>query len=278
MSRRRQWHHTLVLLPGKSHGQRSLVGCHLWGRTESDTTERLHFHFSLSCTGEGNGNPLQGSCLENPRDGGAWWAAVYGVAQSLTRLKWLSSSSSRNSVHSSSSCFSFSRLLCVQNSQGAQVWVHLKGIPAFLSWTQYVHRLPHPLSSLLLSCSSQLHFLIRTDSSAAVSLGRLWVIMERAAILKYFVKALIWKANFHFYALWSSNVTWLLWVGRNKVQKQSTHTHLEVPSPICLLSNQVGNSGGGSLGTTVLNTKSGAQEAMSKHLPPSEQLQCPYWG
>ena len=57
-----------------------------------DTTERLHFNFSLSCTGEGNGNPLRGSCLENPRDGGAWWAAVYGVAQSWTRLKRLSSS------------------------------------------------------------------------------------------------------------------------------------------------------------------------------------------
>ena len=72
--RRRQWHPTPVLLLGKSHGQRSLVGC----------------------IGEGNGNPLQCSCLENPRDGGAWWAAVvYGVAQSQTRLKWLSSSSSR---------------------------------------------------------------------------------------------------------------------------------------------------------------------------------------
>ena len=56
-------------------------------------TEQLHFHFSLSCIGEGNGNPLQCSCLENPRDGGAWWAAVYGVAQSRTRLKRLSSSS-----------------------------------------------------------------------------------------------------------------------------------------------------------------------------------------
>ena len=64
------------------------------GVTESDTTERLHFHFSLSCIGEGNGNPLQCSCLENPRDGGAWWAAVYEVTQSLTRLKRLSSSSS----------------------------------------------------------------------------------------------------------------------------------------------------------------------------------------
>ena len=57
-------------------------------------TEQLHFHFSLSCIGDGNGNPLQCSCLENPRDGGAWWAAVYGVAQSQTRLKRLSSSSS----------------------------------------------------------------------------------------------------------------------------------------------------------------------------------------
>ena len=57
-------------------------------------TERLHFHFSLSRIREGNGNPLQCSCLENPRDGGAWWAAVSGVAQSRTRLKRLSGSSS----------------------------------------------------------------------------------------------------------------------------------------------------------------------------------------
>ena len=92
----RRWHSTPVLLPGKSHGWRSLVGCSPWGREESDTTERLHFHFSLSCIGEGNGNPLQCSCLENPRDGGAWWASVYGVAQSRTRLKQRSSSSSSN--------------------------------------------------------------------------------------------------------------------------------------------------------------------------------------
>jgi len=90
----RQWHPTPVLLPGKSHGWRSLVGHSPRGREESETTERLHFHFSLSCIGEGNGNPLQCSCLENPRDGGACWAAVYGVAQSRTRLKRLSSSSS----------------------------------------------------------------------------------------------------------------------------------------------------------------------------------------
>ena len=66
---RRQWHPTPVLLPGKSHGWRSLVGCSPWGREELDTTERLHFHFSLSCIGEGNGNPLQCSCLENPGTG-----------------------------------------------------------------------------------------------------------------------------------------------------------------------------------------------------------------
>ena len=92
--RRKQWHPTPVLLPGKSHGWRSLVGCSPWGCEEWDMTEQLHFHFSLSCIEKGNGNPLQCSCLENPRDGGAWWAAVYGVAQSQTRLKWLSSSSS----------------------------------------------------------------------------------------------------------------------------------------------------------------------------------------
>ena len=67
--RRRRWHPTPVLLPGKSHGRRSLVGCSPCGREESDTTERLPFHFSLSCIGEGNGNPLQCSCLENPRNG-----------------------------------------------------------------------------------------------------------------------------------------------------------------------------------------------------------------
>ena len=96
-----QWHPTPVLLPGKSHGRRNLV---VHGVAESDTTERLHFHCSLSCIGEGNGNPLQCSCLENPRDGRAWWAAVYGVAQSRTRLKQLSNSSS----NPSSQCGPFS--------------------------------------------------------------------------------------------------------------------------------------------------------------------------
>ena len=93
MWQRRQWHPTPVLLPGKSHGRRSPVGCSPWGCSESDRTELLHFHFSPSCIGEGNGNPLQCSCLENPSDRGAWWAAIYGVTQSRKRLKRLSSGS-----------------------------------------------------------------------------------------------------------------------------------------------------------------------------------------
>ena len=92
---RGKWQPTPVLLPGKSHWQRSLVGYSPWGHEESDTTERLHFQFSLSCVREENGNPLQCSCLENPGDRGAWWAAVCGVAQSRTWLKRLSSNSSK---------------------------------------------------------------------------------------------------------------------------------------------------------------------------------------
>ena len=108
--RRRRWHPTSVLLPGKSHWWRSLVGCNPWGREELDTTEQLHFDFSLSCIGEGNGNPLQCSCLENSRDGGAWWAAIYGVAQSRTRLKRLSSSMGVKAVvHWKCSCDWFGR-------------------------------------------------------------------------------------------------------------------------------------------------------------------------
>ena len=89
-NQRRQWHPTPVLLPGKSHGRGSLVGCSPWGREESDTTEQLPFHFSLSRIGEGNGNPS--SVLTGDR--WASWAAVYGITQSQTWLKWLSSHSS----------------------------------------------------------------------------------------------------------------------------------------------------------------------------------------
>ena len=91
---RRQWQPTPVLLPGKSHGRRSLVGCSPWGRDESDMTERLHFNFSLSWIGEGNGIPGDARESQNPRDRGAWWTAISGVTQSRTRLKRLSSSSS----------------------------------------------------------------------------------------------------------------------------------------------------------------------------------------
>ena len=95
---------------------RSLVGYSPWGRQESDTTERLHFHFSLSCIGGGNGNPLQCSCLENPRDGGAWWAAVYGVTESRTRLKRLSSSSSTSKKGTGSCPFVMNQSLMAQLS------------------------------------------------------------------------------------------------------------------------------------------------------------------
>ena len=77
-----KWQPTPVFLPRESCGRKSLVGCCPWSLTESDTTEAT-WH---ACIGEGNGNPLQYSCLENTRDRGAWWAAIYGVAQSRTRL------------------------------------------------------------------------------------------------------------------------------------------------------------------------------------------------
>ena len=118
--RRRQWHPTPVRLPGKSHGWRSLEGCSPWGRWELDTTQWLHVHFSLSCIGEGNGNPLQCSCLENPGDRGAWWAAISGVAQSWTWLKRLSSSSSMVNETSFTTC-----KLCYSEEQ----FIH------FLSWS-----------------------------------------------------------------------------------------------------------------------------------------------
>ena len=142
-SQRRQWHPTPVLLPGKSHGQRNLVGCSPWGRWRSDTTEQLHFHFWLSCIGEGNGNPLQCSCLENPRGRESWWAAVYGVAQSETQLKWLSSSSS--SSLSSPICISMPstmdwlKFACLRRSRDVSTlgtWSNQPSAPQ--SWSLYL--------------------------------------------------------------------------------------------------------------------------------------------
>ena len=110
-------------MPGKSHGRRTLVGCSPWGLEESDMTERLHFHFSLSCIGEENGTPPQCSCLENPRDGGAWWAAVYGVAQSRTRLKRLSSSSSSSMLFLGlPSWLSGKESACQHRRRGLDLW------------------------------------------------------------------------------------------------------------------------------------------------------------
>ena len=122
---------TPVLLPGKFPGWRSLVGCSPWGRQELDRTEQLHFHFSLSCIGEGNGNPLQCSCLENPRDRGALWAAIYGVAQSWTRLKRLrSSSSTRASLSLGTRCMISIKTPWVQTQSG--FWLGLSPILSYL--------------------------------------------------------------------------------------------------------------------------------------------------
>ena len=101
------------------------MGCSPWGRKESDMTEQLHFHFSLSCIGEGNGNPLQCSCLENPRDGGAWRAATYGVAQSRTRLKRLSSSST-NPLYSTKNSTQYSVMIYMgKEYKKEQIYVYV---------------------------------------------------------------------------------------------------------------------------------------------------------
>ena len=101
MYQRRRWHPTPVLLPGNipwTEEPDRLQSMGSW-RVGHDWAISLSL-FTFMCIGEGNGNPLQCSCLENPRDGGAWWAAAYGVAQSRTRLKRLSSSSSKETEHS----------------------------------------------------------------------------------------------------------------------------------------------------------------------------------
>ena len=131
---RRQWHPTPVLLPGKSHGWRSLVGCSPWGQYKSDTTEWLHFHFSLSYIGEGNGNPLQCSCLENPRDGGAWWAAVYGVTQSWTGLEWLSSSSSIRGVMNCFFCVFFFKICMIERVKTSSIEVKTPDEKGLWAW------------------------------------------------------------------------------------------------------------------------------------------------
>ena len=135
--RRRQWQPTPVLLPGKSYGWRSLVGCSPWGHWELDTTQWPHFHFSLSCIGEGNGNPLLCSCLENPRGSGARWAAVCGVTQSRTRLKQLSSSSSKLSFCLKAKDLSAFKVGCCTSFPAAVILVycgHREGNIATYVW------------------------------------------------------------------------------------------------------------------------------------------------
>ena len=144
-ARRRQLHPSPVLLPGKSHGRRSLVGCSPWGREESDTIERLHFHFSRSCIGKGNGNPLQCSCLENPRDGGAWWGAVYRVAQSQTRLKQLSSSSSSRACHTSCHPLYPSYMILLSGAQTCNVFLHARPLHAFFLCLKWFPIVEHSL-------------------------------------------------------------------------------------------------------------------------------------
>ena len=127
---RRQWQPIPVLLPGKYHGWRSLEGCSPWGRWGLDTTERLHFHFSLSCIGEGNGNPLLCSCLENPRDGEAWWAAVSGVAQSRSMGNHFKINVSN--FHSClnqpiKDCSPYNWLECAEGDPGASEWPRFLG-------------------------------------------------------------------------------------------------------------------------------------------------------
>ena len=190
---RRQWQATPVLLPRKSHGWRSLVGCSPWGHYESDATEWLQFHFSLSHNGKGNGDPLQCSCLENLRDGRAWWAAVYGVAQSRTRLKWLSSSSSSSSNFIIYVVMSLSHVWCFatpwtvtskapQGSPGknAGVGCHflLQGIfldqgsnLCLLHWQADALRLSHqgsPIASLLCLWDENLILILQHGNSFAV--------------------------------------------------------------------------------------------------------------
>ena len=166
--RRRQWHPTPVLLPGKSHGRRRLEGYSPWGSMRSlrvghDWVTSL----SLLCIGEGKGNPLQGSCLENSRDGGAWWAAVYGVAQSRTRLKWLSSSSSKEPIQTAVHIF-FSIIVVYwqftwcQGKDQKEVLVNFHPLPdfaqafVFYKWSP-LNLWPFPMPCLLKVSMSQWH-------------------------------------------------------------------------------------------------------------------------
>ena len=130
-------------------------GLQSMGSLESEMTEQLHFHFSLSCIGEGNGNPLQCSCLENPRDGGAWWAAVYGVAQSRTLLKRCSRSSS------SLSCCPPAIFILEYLSTGDKLGLFSLGPICLLPHPKHTHKQTHthiPQSQYVNNTSSSVQF------------------------------------------------------------------------------------------------------------------------
>ena len=146
ITRRRQWHLTPVLSPGKSHGRRSLEGCSPWGHWGLDTTEGLQFHFSLSCIGEGNGNPLQCSCLENPRDRGAWcpslgshrvghdWSDVAAAAPRSYQYQFgLRNSLSRADLKQRSTCWTD----IAQTKKVSQGWFSISLLRNIKSWLHF---------------------------------------------------------------------------------------------------------------------------------------------
>ena len=135
-------------------------------------TKQLHFHFSLSCIGEGNGNPLQCSCLENPWDGGAWWAAVYGVTQSRTRLKRLSSSSSRYGKMQWKETLNWT---ITRRQVSRDLWL-LRPSPVIAHWVAYQQKLSSELGQNLVYWPSP-------TAALARSLRALWDAASRAAVL-----------------------------------------------------------------------------------------------
>ena len=144
-------------------------------------TEQLHFHFSLSCIGEGNGNPLQCSCLENPSDGGAWWAAVYGVTQSRIPLKWLNSSSSRPCVSYYQGRYLGLLFLVVENLK--TLWNRVKISAQIL------------FKSLLLSFLLESHWLKDFEHN----LAGMWNECNCTVIWTFFGIPLLWDWNENWY-------------------------------------------------------------------------------